>query len=58
MKKQKNQEIEKRGWKIGFMRGMQKLPLNDHENFNKYLRMNTDTFQVALITFLNLRHEH
>ena len=51
-------KIEKRGWKIGFMRGMQKLRLNDHENFRKYLRMNTDTSQVALITFLHLRHEH
>ena len=37
---------------------LQELRLNDHENFKKYLRMNTDTFQVALITFLNLRYEH
>ena len=37
---------------------LQQLRLNDHENFRKYLRMNTDTFQVALITFVYLRHEH
>ena len=37
---------------------LQELRLNDHENFRKYLHMNTDTFQVALITFVHLRHEH
>ena len=37
---------------------LQELHLNDHENFRKYLHMNTETFQVALITFVHLRHEH
>ena len=37
---------------------LQELRLDDHENFRKYLDMNTDTFQVALITFVHLRHEH
>ena len=37
---------------------LQELRLNDHENVRKYLRMNTDTFRVALITFVHLRHEH
>ena len=37
---------------------LQELRLNDHENFKKYLRMNTDTFhQVALITFVYLRDD-
>ena len=37
---------------------LQELRLNDHEKFRKYLRMNTDTFQVVLITFVYIRHEH
>ena len=37
---------------------LRKLRLTDPENFRKYLRMNTDIFQVALITFVHLRHEH
>ena len=37
---------------------LQEIRLNDHENFRKYLRKNTDTFQVALIIFVHLRHEH
>ena len=37
---------------------LQELRLDDHENFRKYLDMNTDTFQVTLITFVHLRHEH
>ena len=65
MKKEKKQGIEKLGWKIGFVRDtkrayaniLQELRLNDHENYRKYLRMNTDTFQVALTTFVHLRHE-
>ena len=32
---------------------LQELHLNDHENFRKNLRMNADTFQVALITFVH-----
>ena len=67
MKKQKNQETEKFGWKIGFVKRdtkgtyaniLQELRLNDHEDFRKYLRMNRDTFQLALITFVHLSHEH
>ena len=37
---------------------LQEVRLNDHENFRKYLRKNTDTFQVALIIFVHLRYEH
>ena len=67
MKKQKNEETEKFGWKIGFVKRetkgayaniLQELRLNDHEDFRKYLRMNRDTFQLALITFVHLIHEH
>ena len=37
---------------------LQELHLNDRDNFRKYLRMNTDTTQVVLITFVHLRYGH
>ena len=36
---------------------LQVLRLNDLNIFKEYLHMNTDTFRVALITFVHLRHE-
>ena len=50
--------LRERDTKGAFANIRQELCLNDHENFRKYLRMNTDTFQVVLITFVHLRHEH
>ena len=37
---------------------LQELHLNDRKHFRKYLRIITDTFQVALITFAHFRYEH
>ena len=50
--------LHERDTKGAYANILQELRLNDHDNFRKYLHMNTDTFQVALITFVHLRHEH
>ena len=50
--------LRERDTKGAYANILQELCLNDHENFRKYLRMNTDTIQVALITFLHLRYDH
>ena len=63
-KKSRNQKTWMKDWlherdtKEAYAKILQELRLNDHDNFWKYLRMNLDTFQVALITFVHLRHEH
>ena len=46
--------VRERDTKVTYANILQELRLIDHENFRKYLRMNTDTFQVALITFVLL----
>ena len=46
--------VRERDTKVTYANILQELRLIDHENFRKYLRMNTDTFQVALITFAHL----
>ena len=50
--------LHERDTKEAYANILQELRLNDHDNFRKYLRMNLDTFQVALITFVHLRHEN
>ena len=50
--------LRERDTKGAYANILQELRLNDYDNFRKYLRMNTDTFQVPLITFVHLRHEH
>ena len=43
--------LGKRDTKGAFVNILQELKLNDHENFRKYLQMNTETYQVRLFTF-------
>ena len=50
--------LRERDTKGAYANILQELRLNEHKNFRKYFFMNTDTFQVALITFVHLRHEH
>ena len=50
--------LRERGTKGAYANILQELYLNDYENFTKYLRINTDTFKVALITLAHLSHEH
>ena len=50
--------LRERDTKGAYANILQELRLNHHDNFRKYLHMNTDTFQVPLITFVHLRHEH
>ena len=50
--------LRERDTKGAYANILQELRLNDHDNFRKYLHMNTDTFQVPLITFVHLSHEH
>ena len=50
--------LRERGTKGAYANILQELYLNDHENFTKYLRINTGTFKVALITLVHLSHEH
>ena len=50
--------LRERDTKGAYANILQELRLNGYDNFRKYLRMNTDTFQVPLITFVHLRHEH
>ena len=63
-KKSRNQKTWIKDWlrerdtKGVYANILQELRLNNHESFRKYLRMNPGTFQVALITFVHLRHEH
>ena len=63
-KKSRNRKTWRKDWvrerdtKGAYANILQELRLNDHEDFRKYLRMNRDTFQVALITFVQLSHEH
>ena len=45
--------LRERGTKGAYANILQELYLNDHENFTKYLRINTDTFKVALITLVH-----
>ena len=62
-KKTRNRKTWMKNWlrerdtKRAYANILQELRLNGHENYRKYLRMNTDTFQVALTTFVHLRHE-
>ena len=49
--------LRERDTKGAYGKILQELRLNDHENFRKYLRMNADTFQVVLITFVHIRYE-
>ena len=48
--------LHERDAKGAYANILQELRLNDHDNFRKYLRMNTDTIQVVLITFVHLRY--
>ena len=50
--------LHERDAKGAYANILQEFRLNDQENVRKYLCMNIDTFQVALITFVHLRHEH
>ena len=43
--------LRKRNTKGAYVNILQGLRLNDHENFRKYLRMNTETYQVRLFAF-------
>ena len=62
-KKSRNRKTWMKDWfrerdtKGAYGKILQELRLNDHENFRKYLRMNADTFQVVLITFVHIRYE-
>ena len=38
--------LRERDSKVAYVNILQELRLSDHEHFRKYLRMNTDTFQV------------
>ena len=50
--------LHERDTKGAYANILQELHLNDRDNFRKYLRMNTDTTQVVLITFVHLRYGH
>ena len=43
--------LRKRDTKGAYNNILPELRLNDHENFRKYLRMNTETYQVRLFAF-------
>ena len=43
--------LRKRDTKGAYVNILQELRLNDHENFRKYLRLNTETYQVRLFAF-------
>ena len=43
--------LRKRDTKGAYDNILQELRLNDHENFRKYLRMNTEIYQVRLFAF-------
>ena len=63
-KKPRNRKIWMKDWlrerdkKGAYANILQELCSNDHKKFRKYLHMNTDIFQVALLTFVHLRYEH
>ena len=50
--------LRERDTKGAYANILQELCSNDHKNFRKYLHMNTDIFQVALLIFVHLRYEH
>ena len=43
--------LRKRDTKGAYVNILQELRLNVHENFRKYLRMNTETYQVRKVIY-------